>query len=642
EPASEVALTNVRLGVREVRGVQRILKWQGRFLRQRGLDYPTGRPLYTYRVTGTEFSDLEAMMREYIEFWLRTVTLGDVARDIACFPPLFVLYAAEWWRRNYDGTGFAWEPIVSALGASAETWTPAQRGECVKKGLQGWQLPLANLHGLRYLGSIAFQGGLPMQLLSSAQGPIGGILKRVLKLAGGGGTDATEILKWIKSLSHFLPNSYRQNEVFVLLTEVVLTVLRLKQKANLTNGADVVRELDRAVKRWRDWFPFPIDDDQAIELFKLAIGVPVDHQLHRHQAIFVERWMVTTDQASFQLRAETVLPEFLGSAPLAQLFGLEPEKLSRTLTLRFPSGEQAMDVSLRRLAGQDRYRIERRTLDRQGDVAAADHTMLLLLTTGEARHKEVARGEALDPELPWVFEQGADSASTCRLMCQGSGAITGFQGLICVPHDWTVRPDAGASADCKGQLSGSARTVWTIRGAIRIDSCDGLHYRVRCGQAAATDDRFELRGQRYWDLFEHPAVAFRGVPKLYQVCENGLDSPAQGTIAWRVSGARAAQNAENIAGPVSAIWPAQGETKWRTRVILLPAQATMVVEPGADPSTGALRFANWGALLMKDCVTPGVSSQTRINGTSVILDLTVIAVAAAPDDERRCGLGSGG
>jgi hypothetical protein len=420
--------------------VHPIQKWQGNFLRRRGFDYPTGRPLYTYRTTSEEFSDLETMMRDCLGTWLKTVTLGDVARNVACFPPLFVLYAAEWWRRNYDGTGFAWEPIVSAIGASADAWNPTERSECVEKGLQGWQLRLLNSHGLRYLGSIAFQGGLPMRLLASAQGPIGGILKRALKLAGGGGTDAAEILEWIKSLAHFLPNSYRQNEVFVLLTEVVLTILRLKQQANLTIGADVVAELDRAAQGWRDEFPLPIDDHQAIELFKLAIGVPPGEQDHRNQAILVERWLDTSDQDCFQLRSEIVLPEFLDSAPLARLFGIEPEKLSRTLTLRFPRGEQTVDVSLRRLAGQDRYRVERRTLERRGDLATAEHTMLLLIATGEAPHKEIARGEALDPELPWMFEQGDDSANPCRLIRQGSGAIAGFEGILCTPQDWNLRP----------------------------------------------------------------------------------------------------------------------------------------------------------------------------------------------------------
>ncbi|MEF8753792.1 MAG: STY4851/ECs_5259 family protein [Accumulibacter sp.] len=597
-----------------------IHQWQGSFLNRRGFHHPTGRPLYTYRVEDQEFSDLETVMRECVGVWLRSVTLGDVARKVACFPPLFVLYAAEWWRRNYDGTGFAWEPIVSAIGASADAWNPTERSECVEKGLQGWRLRLSNAHGLRYLGSIAFQGGLPMRLLASAQGPIGGILKRALKLAGGGGTDAAEILEWIKSLAHFLPNSYRQNEVFVLLTEVVLTILRLKQQANLTIGADVVAELDQAAQGWRDEFPLKIDGHQAIELFKLAIGVPPGEQDHRNQAILVERWLDTADQDCFQLRSEIVLPQFLDSAPLARLFGIEPEKLSRTLTLRFPRGEQTVDVSLRRLAGQDRYRVERRTLERRGDLATAEHTMLLLIATGEAPHKEIARGEALDPELPWMFEQGDDPANPCRLIRQGSGAIAGFEGILCTPQDWDLRPDDGASVDCKGQLSGGTRRVWTIRGGIRIDACDGLHYRVRCGQAAATEDRFELRGQRYWDLFDHPAVAFRGVPELYEVSENGLERLAQGTLAWRVPGGRLTQRPDEIAGPVSAIWPAQGATKWRAHVVLLPAQASMTVEPGADPLSGALRFANWD-LVTVNCDTPGVSSHTRIDGASVVLDL---------------------
>ena len=39
--------------------------------------------------------------------------------------------------------------------------TQAQRSDCVERGLQDWRLRLINAHGLRFLGSIAFQGGLP-------------------------------------------------------------------------------------------------------------------------------------------------------------------------------------------------------------------------------------------------------------------------------------------------------------------------------------------------------------------------------------------------------------------------------------------------------------------------------------------------
>lgn len=597
-----------------------IHQWQGNFLRRRGFEYPTGRPLYTYRVTDEEYRDLQTILRERVGVWLTTATLGEASHNIACFPPLFVLYAAEWWRRNYDGTGFTWEPIVSAIGAPAETWNQSERSECVEKGLQGWKLRLSNSHGLRYLGSIAFQGGLPMCLLARARGPIGWILMRALRLAAEGRTDAAEILEWIKSLAHYLPNTYRQSEVFVLLTEVVLTVLRLKQQAQLINTDDLIGKLDRTHVNWRDEFPLPMDDHQAIELFKLAIVVPHREQLQGNQAVFVERWLDSSEQDSFQLRSEVALPEFLDSAALSRLFGIESENLGRTLTLRFPLGEQYADVSLRRLAGQDRYRIERRALDRQGDVAAAEHTMQLLTVSGDARHKEVARGDALQSELPWIFEQSAESTNVYRLVRQGSGAISGHEGILCIPVDWNLRPDDDASVNHKGQLSGGARRVWTIRGVVRIDGSDGSHYRVRCGQAAAIEERFELRGRRCWDLFDRPAVAFFGVPNLYQVSEGRPDSRVQGALAWHFPGGRVTQRPEEVVGPVSAIWQAQGETKWRSRVVLLPAQARMAVEPGCDPSSGLLRFTNW-ALLTAESDTPGVSSRTRPDGTSFVLDL---------------------
>jgi len=600
--------------------VHPIQQWQGNFLARRGFEYPTGRPLYTYRVTDEEYRHLEAILRERLGVWLTTITLGDVAHNMACFPPLFVLYAAEWWRRNYAGTGFTWEPIVKGIGVRAETWTQNQRSECVEKGLQGWKLRVSNSHGLRYLGSIAFQGGLPMCLLARAKGPIGWMLMRALRLAAGGRTDGSEILEWIKSLAHYLPNTYRRDEVFVLLTEVVLTVLRLKQKANLTRTENLLGELDRGSPGWRNEFPLPIDDHQAIELFTLVIVDRRGEHVQRSQEIFVERWLDTSDQDSVRLRSEVVLPEFLDSAVLARVFGIESENLGRTLTLRFSRGEKSADVSLRRLAGQDRYRIERRTLDRQGDVAADEHSMQLLTVNGDARNKEIARGEALDPELPWVFEKNADSTNAFRLVRQGSGAIGGHEGVLCIPADWNLRADDGASVDRVGQLSDSGRCVWTIRGVVRIDASDGSRYRVRCGQAAASEEWFELRGRRYWDLFDHPAVAYCGVPSLCQMSENHLDRPIEGVLAWQVPGGEAIQRPEEIVGPVSAIWRAHGETKWRARVVLLPAQASMAVEPSDDPSCGALRFTNW-ALLTVESDTPGVSSKIRSDGPSLVLDL---------------------
>ena len=82
--------------------------WRRQFLGKRGLETPTGHPIYSYRLSAEEFADLEELLKTSLEMYLRTGTLGRVTQQIVYFPSMFVLYAAEWWRRRYDGSGW-WE-----------------------------------------------------------------------------------------------------------------------------------------------------------------------------------------------------------------------------------------------------------------------------------------------------------------------------------------------------------------------------------------------------------------------------------------------------------------------------------------------------------------------------------------------------
>jgi len=205
-------------------------------------------------MTLTEFEELELMLKEMMSVFLGVAPLSLIARQVPFFPSLFVIYAAEWWRRRYDGSGWSWEPIVESLGAPADGWNQAQRSECVETGLREWRLRLSDIHGFRFLGSVAFQGGLPMQLLAAARGNIGHVLGRALRLASTGSVDANDVQEWIQSLSGYLPNAYRQNEIFVLLADVILTVLRLKQEAHLTTAIGAIEALNLFDPEWRGRF----------------------------------------------------------------------------------------------------------------------------------------------------------------------------------------------------------------------------------------------------------------------------------------------------------------------------------------------------------------------------------------------------
>ena len=248
-----------------------VASFQARFLKSRGFDRPTGAPLYSYRMTRGEFDELESDLREFLVHALKYSRLGEIAKHNSWVPDLFVLYSSEWWRREYDGAGWSWEPIVSSSGAPPDGWTQSQRSECVEIGLAGWKIRVAESRGFRFLGSIALQGGLPMKLLAAAQGNIGWVLSRVLRLAASSRVGESEIEEWIRSLAAYLPNTYRQAEIFRLLTQVISTVLALKRTAGLDSAEGAIKRLDASDPEWRHKFPLPIEDDQARGLIEQLV-----------------------------------------------------------------------------------------------------------------------------------------------------------------------------------------------------------------------------------------------------------------------------------------------------------------------------------------------------------------------------------
>ncbi len=588
-------------------------------MQQRQLQCPTRRPLYTYRVTAEEYRDLETVLRECLSRHLKLFTLGDVANQLPFFPALFVLYAAEWWRRNYDGTGFSWDPILQAIVAPSDGWTQVQRSDCISRGFRTWELRLSNSRGLRFLGSVAFQGGLPMQLLATARGKIGQALSQVLHLASFTTPDTQEILEWVKNRASYLPKSYRQTEVFVLLTEVVVTVLQLKQSANLVNAENALIKLDHAVPQWRDLFPLPVEDTQVAGLIEQLIRDVAGQAVRNIQHISVERSLEQILPEQWSLRMDIVLPEYLDATALGNLFALDPQHLTRTPTLRFLRGEKYTDVSLRKLAGYERYRIERHPLESRDLVAAGEQVMMLLTSTGESQHKEISRGVALESESPWIFEVITDPSLIYRLFKQGSGSVSCVHAMVSIPSQWTISADDESAVEWKGCILSLDRAIYLICGSVKIEGDDGSIYRVRTGQATAGAELYELRGSRIWETFSQPDRAYKGPPQLYRVADQGLQQAVQGPIGWRIQGNPITTAPERLLGPVTAVWPSQGEPKWRSRLVLLPNQYALQIIPGADINRGTIRFLQSGINSIQ-CETLGVSTTRQVDGTNFTVE----------------------
>lgn len=128
-----------------------IASFKARLLKVRGLDRPTGSPLYTYRISKEEFAELRNGLHQAVNHYRGNWRLEELGRHNSWFSALFVLYAAEWWRREYDGAGWTWEPIVESLGASPEEWSQGRRSQCVENGFDDWKIRLTLSRGFRFL-----------------------------------------------------------------------------------------------------------------------------------------------------------------------------------------------------------------------------------------------------------------------------------------------------------------------------------------------------------------------------------------------------------------------------------------------------------------------------------------------------------
>lgn len=576
-------------------------------LQRHDLPSPDGRALYEYRLTAEEFHKLKEVLRRF---------QPDQVLQFTEFSALFVLYASEWWRRRYDGSGFSWEPILRSLDVDPEIWTPTQRSQCVKEGLAAWCLPLRKHGGLRFLGTVAVQGGLPLRLLSEARGGIGRLLSRVLQLAEGGEVAGPEIKGWVESLRKWLPESYRQDIIYELLAQMILFALKLKQEAELSSG-DAVAVLDRKIPGWKDRFPVTMESDHARMLVEQLVRDAANVRIRRVKSCLpVERMLEKRDEAQWSLVSRIELPDTLTFSELSQLFGIEDEIcLPRVATLRLIAGEKIASTKLRSLAGRDAYRIELAEFSFLDDAAREEHLLQLSAPDGQCWKVEALRGESLDETLPWLFSGDLDLPH--EFLKQGSGRVADSEVFVALSGEWTHGNNADSPFQKKGTLSVEQRTLFRVHGDATLEGADGESFTLHTGRADAGDRQLAWQGNRVWLDFLQPRRAYKGMPELCQLDDEGHRHPVQGRPRCRVMGNSASTEA---LGPVTLEYPPHGIAQIRTRILLLPDQASL--EYGeVDASGGSVRFSSWGISTVR--VVEPLSLQQKCATEGEITSLSV-------------------
>ena len=83
--------------------------WPANLLRSVNIETPDGRPLYAYRCPNESFDEL----CDLLTGWNPRDSFGGRA---------FAVYAAEWWRRHFDGGPWAWQPLLNSI--RCDVWFP--------------------------------------------------------------------------------------------------------------------------------------------------------------------------------------------------------------------------------------------------------------------------------------------------------------------------------------------------------------------------------------------------------------------------------------------------------------------------------------------------------------------------------------
>lgn len=595
-----------------------LINWKKEFRRDNRIpvDGPDGRPLYAYHLTDEQFWNLRSALSHYIG---GISHMDSQMEQHFHFSGLFLLFAAEWWRREYRGGRWKWRPIEDAVGLNSSNWNTNLRGRVIERGFRYWRLRNNQREGLRYIGAVAQQGGLPLCLLAEGKGRLGMVLQRVLRLARKGSPSRADLLKWVESLSDQLPQSYRDTNIYLLLVDVISTISSLVENANLGAGQDAVRILDESQPGWRSRLPLPLDDQTAQGLIDQLIHDAVSVSKTPSVMPVLVRHLDSADGDFFLLNSSLELPERLGRDVLCRLFQAEENALGRrlTLSLQTPSGE--LSWSLTRLAGSADYRVQTLARLLSGEAACSAHRLQLASATGEQWTTWPRRGDALDVALPWLFEE---EEVTWRYVGQGGGSIQSLQALIAVPEGSKVDPvDDGDSVAFKGFIEEPLRELYLCRGCCQIVS-GGEKWHLRTGRADATEADYHWQGRPVWLDFIRPAHAFHGPLTLLEG-DRRINVHA---LKWSPGGSPSAL------GPVTVTYREQGEIRYRTRLVHLPDSATLTASP-ADSRSGRVVLTGWGAMLgrLADGVSGSVSMESVRSDQALTLSFRADATHSPPE-----------
>lgn len=568
---------------------------QANWLAQFGLPHPDGRPLYRYKLPAAVFSQLQKHLAERASDMRYSATKAEAA--------LFVLWAAEWFRRSYQGGIQRWDDVGRPINLRCNDWHGWKR--LADTGLKFWSIPELWINGTHHrLAAIARQGGFPVAALEG--GTTGWAARYLKQLVGHLLSEADPSLdaadRHAERLFGSIPELWRSDEMRVVSAELALEVVRLRREAEsggAISGSLVSTWLDQFRSGWRDELPLPVDGDAARALIDdLLRVVPLKGG---SGSISVSRCLRICGDKRVEL-AKLDLNGMVESPVGRTAFKLLADQWSRLRMFasgvfgQYASGELAMAEP----AEDDRW-VARSTAVRT-DLEVPFAVPILVELRGEGRRAcdpfLLPGGDRVGDSLR-VFAANSEGEELSELVLVGSGSgrYRAEPLYLDVPPGWSVVEHDDVSTCAMVHRSPDGRELWNTAGAARVISDRSDTYLVRAGQTGDKRDTLSLIGSTPRGCaHEDPTTPlYLGVPRL-EVSDGGRPrSPAPGESWWRRKGETTWRplGGSNPDGLVEFAWrdASTGHMRDRKDAVVLPDRFEVIRSIG--PSGITISVSGW-------------------------------------------------
>lgn len=600
---------------------------------------PDGRLLFAYELPPAEYEEIRHQLSNAIIAAggikeLAERSLGKLR--LAAPPAAFVLFAAEWWRREYAGGPWSWAPLLESLHSNARDFPAPLRSDFVARGLSFWQLsPLDR--GRAFIGAIVVNGGIPMRLLAHGEGRVAQVISQVLKLASRYHWGSAQVMAAVTERLVLLPSAYRQLQIAELLARFVEAALHLKEEYQLEGVTDPVARLDGALPDWRRRFPISLDSEAALTLLTGMVREAAAQVNGSTHGLFVAERRLVHDQVSgsFSLESHPTWPGRIAAQDLATLFGLHDlEQVPRhfTIDLLADARQPCTEGRLVLGAADPLAVLNVRKWVLRGRAARTELQLILRSQTGDQGQRFTFEGgSAIPEEDPWIFVES--EAGHPVLAAAGGARLPHASALVALAPGWKL--EGASKVEQLGELHCPGlpvRKVFGLHSDATLEA-DEVSFRIRLGHVTHPGQIYQWKGMRLPEASGRAAFRYSQPPRLFRATEHGLQAVPLPDQQWRQIGNPETLAPKDARGPVEVRVLDEGEMVARQRIFVLPHDARIEYSSGQAVGVAQVRFRNWGQVDLATEVPSNVTAVQSKDGTGCTL-IDLLSQDAPPAEFR--------